>query len=95
MEKEDITNASPHVENAQGADKVDILEAELSPDARGYDLGEMPKGYYTSWRFIGSVAAISFLAQGLYLGSCQLDPLWYKLTCSRPQDILSLPTHSL
>ncbi|KAF2499906.1 fungal trichothecene efflux pump [Lophium mytilinum] len=28
----------------------------------------MPEGYYRNWRFIGSVAAVAFMAQGLYLG---------------------------
>ncbi|KAF2265565.1 siderophore iron transporter [Lojkania enalia] len=28
----------------------------------------MPPGYYRNWRFIGSVVAVAFMAQGLYLG---------------------------
>ncbi|KAF2112843.1 siderophore iron transporter [Lophiotrema nucula] len=28
----------------------------------------MPPGYYRNWRFIGSVLAVAFMAQGLYLG---------------------------
>ncbi|KAF1844966.1 MFS general substrate transporter [Cucurbitaria berberidis CBS 394.84] len=40
----------------------------IAASAVGGDLADMPKGYYTNWRFIGSVAAVSFMAQGLYLG---------------------------
>jgi hypothetical protein len=40
----------------------------IAASAVGGDLADMPKGYYTNWRFMGSVAAVSFMAQGLYLG---------------------------
>ncbi|KAF2474847.1 fungal trichothecene efflux pump [Lindgomyces ingoldianus] len=41
---------------------------EVAEEAKGGDLSDMPEGYYRSWRFIGSVAAVAFMAQGLYLG---------------------------
>ncbi|PGH10485.1 hypothetical protein AJ80_07528 [Polytolypa hystricis UAMH7299] len=41
---------------------------EISESAKGGALGDMPDGYYTHWRFIGSIAAVTFMAQGLYLG---------------------------
>lgn len=66
MEKNELNTISSHEHNedvnrSDGADHV-------AEQAKGGDLADMPKGYYTNWRFIGSVAAVSFMAQGLYLG---------------------------
>ncbi|KAF2645781.1 siderophore iron transporter [Massarina eburnea CBS 473.64] len=41
---------------------------EVASEAKGGDLSEMPEGYYRNWHFIGSVLAVAFMAQGLYLG---------------------------
>lgn len=44
-------------------------EGDCIDDAAvGGTLDDLPRGYYTNWRFIGSLAAVSFMAQGLYLG---------------------------
>ncbi|KAF2713313.1 fungal trichothecene efflux pump [Pleomassaria siparia CBS 279.74] len=68
MEKNDTaTSNSEHreiVDDTLTKDGVDHIAAS----AVGGNLSDMPKGYYTNWRFIGSVAAVSFMAQGLYLG---------------------------
>ena len=59
-----------HAVNNERIEKVSHLsqDDELAEEARGGDLSEMPEGYYRNWRFIGSVVAVSFMAQGLYLG---------------------------
>lgn len=49
-------------------DHVDPDGDHVDTSAVGGDLADLPKGYYTNWRFIGSLAAVSFMAQGLYLG---------------------------
>ena len=46
---------------------------EVAEEAKGGDLSEMPPGYYRNWRFIGSVLAVAFMAQGLYLGSFKFE----------------------
>lgn len=51
-----------HIEN------VSNHSDEVASEAKGGDLNEMPEGYYRNWRFIGTVAAVAFMAQGLYLG---------------------------
>lgn len=53
-----------HIENASNPPSHD----EVAEEAKGGDLSEMPAGYYRNWRFIGSVVAVAFMAQGLYLG---------------------------
>ncbi|KAH6681599.1 siderophore iron transporter [Halenospora varia] len=50
------------------SDNSSITDDSVDPQVRQSDLDQMPKGYYRNWRFIGSLAATSFLAQGLYLG---------------------------
>jgi len=60
-EKKYQTDAIENVSNGSSHD-------EVAAEAKGGDLSEMPAGYYRSWRFIGSVAAVVFMAQGLYLG---------------------------
>lgn len=60
-EKDYQTDEIEHVSNDSSHD-------EVAAEAKGGDLSEMPPGYYKSWRFIGSVAAVVFMAQGLYLG---------------------------
>jgi hypothetical protein len=62
-EKEYQTDTIEHVSNDSSHD-------EIAAEAKGGDLSEMPAGYYKSWRFIGSVVAVVFMAQGLYLGTC-------------------------
>ncbi|ORY16299.1 fungal trichothecene efflux pump [Clohesyomyces aquaticus] len=56
-----------HIERAAENDATQLHD-EVAEEAKGGDLSEMPKGYYRSWRFIGSVVAVVFMAQGLYLG---------------------------
>lgn len=51
---EDVSNDSHH--------------DEVAEEAKGGELSELPSGYYWNWRFIGSVIAVAFMAQGLYLG---------------------------
>jgi hypothetical protein len=41
---------------------------ESSAAARGGALQDLPPNYYWHWRFVGSVAAVTFMAQSLYLG---------------------------
>lgn len=65
-EKEIQTSARDvHIENVSDNSSHD----EVAEEARGGDLSEMPAGYYRNWRFIGSVIAVAFMAQGLYLGA--------------------------
>lgn len=48
-----------------------IREDEISrvvEDAQRQYFRQALQSYYRNWRFLGSVAAASFLAQGLYLG---------------------------
>ncbi|OAG00721.1 siderophore iron transporter [Paraphaeosphaeria sporulosa] len=53
-----------HIENVSQDSTHDSVAAE----ARGGDLSELPSNYYWNWRFIGSLIAVVFMAQGLYLG---------------------------
>lgn len=71
MEKNNSEAVSSH-EHQEVAEHVPTENGagHISELAEGGDLADMPKGYYTNWRFIGSVAAVSFMAQGLYLGQC-------------------------
>ena len=66
MEKPEITIASGehHEETISQSNQDQVAE-----EAKGGDLNDMPPGYYRNWRFIGSVAAVAFLAQGSYLGA--------------------------
>jgi hypothetical protein len=41
---------------------------EVAESAKGGDLEDMPKGYYRSWSFLGTLAAVSLMGNGLYLG---------------------------
>lgn len=75
MEKDNST--TDHVENdSLGSDlpkpRHDVMEAtgpdESSAAAKGGDFSDLPKNYYLHWRFIGSIAAVTFMAQSLYLG---------------------------
>ncbi|KAF2821735.1 MFS general substrate transporter, partial [Ophiobolus disseminans] len=63
---EKTTSAEHREEVGRASMNTDV--DHVAPEAIGGDLADMPKGYYTNWRFIGSVAAVSFMAQGLYLG---------------------------
>lgn len=69
MEKKDLhfKTSSEHREDIDRTMTNDTAD-HIAASAVGGDLADMPKGYYTNWRFIGSVAAVSFMAQGLYLG---------------------------
>lgn len=92
MEKNDIArvSSSEHrevVDRTMTNDEID----HVAESAVGGDLADMPKGYYTNWRFIGSVAAVSFMAQGLYLGTLLALPNVYvsnshnmQATCFQP-----------
>ena len=73
MEKDNVNSLSSH-EHHESVDRVSTHNGEdhIASEARGGDLADMPKGYYTHWRFIGTIAAVSFMAQGLYLGTCFL-----------------------
>ncbi|KAF2025805.1 putative siderophore iron transporter [Setomelanomma holmii] len=64
------TEKSPASEHREEIDRTTISDDAdyIAASAVGGDLADMPKGYYTNWRFIGSVAAVSFMAQRLYLG---------------------------
>jgi|TARA_R110002003_G_scaffold206_27_gene15923 hypothetical protein len=64
------TEKSPVSEHREEIDRTTINDGvdHVAASAIGGNLADMPKGYYTNWRFIGSVAAVSFMAQGLYLG---------------------------
>ncbi len=64
-EKLSVSEHREEIDRTMTNDDVDHIAAS----AVGGDLADMPKGYYTNWRFIGSVAAVSFMAQGLYLGA--------------------------
>jgi hypothetical protein len=59
----DEKNQIEAIENVSNESRDRIAE-----DAKGGDLSEMPEGYYRSWRFLGSFLAVTFMAQGLYLG---------------------------
>ncbi|KAF2178609.1 fungal trichothecene efflux pump [Zopfia rhizophila CBS 207.26] len=65
MDEKDIQTSSRdlHTENVSNNSGD-----EVAKEAKGGDLGDMPPGYYRNWRFIGSVIAVCFMAQGLYLG---------------------------
>lgn len=67
MNEKDI-NAIGREERIENVSDRSISQDEVAEEAIGGDLSEMPEGYYRSWRFIGSVLAVSFMAQGLYLG---------------------------
>ena len=67
MNEKDI-NAIAREERIENVSDSFISEDGVAEEAKGGDLSEMPEGYYRSWRFIGSVLAVSFMAQGLYLG---------------------------
>lgn len=81
MEKQEI-QATSH--NRDFVENVSPQAAETGPDevteeAKGGELSDMPNGYYRSWRFIGSLLAVVFMAQGSYLGiystvnSCEIQ----------------------
>ena len=76
MEKNGI-NSELQPDHREDADRLSIDKASsngynsgdhVAEEAKGGHLSDMPKGYYTNWRFIGTIAAVSFMAQGLYLG---------------------------
>ena len=76
-EKSSVSEHREEVDRTMTNDDVDHIAAS----AVGGDLADMPKGYYTNWRFIGSVAAVSFMAQGLYLGTLfTVDAMEFDLT---------------
>lgn len=89
QEKMAVAEHREEVDRTKTNDDVDHVAAS----AVGGDLADMPKGYYTNWRFIGSVAAVSFMAQGLYLGTF---PLWIRSIRSKlthtTQAMCFLPT---
>lgn len=66
MEKQEIDIVS-HTHNEDVVRSFGSSD-EVAEEAKGGSLDDMPKGYYRNWRFIGSVAAVVFLAQGSYLG---------------------------
>lgn len=43
--------------------------SSVAEAARGAELSELPPNYYWNWRFLGSLTAVVFMAQGLYLGT--------------------------
>lgn len=61
-EKSPVSEQHEDIDHTETSDHVAV-------EAVGGDLSDLPPGYYTNWRFIGSVAAVSFMAQGLYLGT--------------------------
>lgn len=68
MTQKEIESLSVSEHREDVGEKAGNHADQVDASAMGGDLADMPKGYYTNWRFIGSVAAVSFMAQGLYLG---------------------------
>ncbi|KAJ4301116.1 hypothetical protein N0V90_003206 [Kalmusia sp. IMI 367209] len=62
-EKDFIETRDMHIENVSESSHDGVAE-----EAKGGDLSELPSNYYWDWRFLGSLAAVVFMAQGLYLG---------------------------
>lgn len=67
-EKESAEIRDKHVERVG----QNLVQKSVAAEAKGGDLRELPPNYYWNWRFIGSLIAVVFMAQGLYLGTCQL-----------------------
>jgi MFS family permease len=64
-EKDVVETRDLHIENVSQDSAHDSTPSEV----RGGDLSELPANYYWNWRFIGSLTAVVFMAQGLYLGT--------------------------
>lgn len=63
-EKDFVENRALYIENASR----DSPHDEIAEEAKGGELSELPSNYYWNWRFLGSLTAVVFMAQGLYLG---------------------------
>lgn len=69
MSEKDVQTDTHHAIHIEDTPKNTQDDVDIAPEAKGGKLDDMPPGYYRSWRFIGTVAAVVFMAQGLYLGS--------------------------
>lgn len=77
VEADNFTTKSSHIEmefQPSGKD-VDNVDSERLPEARGRDLSEVPKGYWWSPGFLGSITAIAFAFQGASGGFALIAPL--------------------
>lgn len=68
MEKQISDSHHEIASDARPAKPDAQLESEISPEAVGGNLHELPPNYYLHWRFIGTVAAVVTMTWGLYLG---------------------------
>jgi hypothetical protein len=77
MEKHNIHAISRDRDFIENADPqtAETGPDEVTEEAKGGELSDMPKGYYRSWRFIGSLLAVVFMAQGSYLGNLLHPPI--------------------
>ncbi|RFU26299.1 hypothetical protein B7463_g10052, partial [Scytalidium lignicola] len=76
-EEADLPKESLHMEvDSQVAGKsIEKDESERLPEARGRDVSEVPKGYWLSPAFLGSITAIAFAFQGASGGFALIAPL--------------------
>lgn len=55
-------------EHAVNNDTLQKVEASDIPEDLGGNVSDIPKGYWKSYRFIGSILGIYFMSTSLYLG---------------------------
>lgn len=60
------TEKTVHDPSAEQVEIFDTAEDHVTAKAIGGDIDDLPKGYYWSMKFVGSVIGIIFMTQSLY-----------------------------